>query len=121
VDLPATTCWAEWKPGFACPNRAAWLVQHLDNAGHTRLCGLHRDAFAAAALGARVAYHPLYTPDDGLRRRYAIHTCVHCGCLPEVHHTDGRCYTVEEMGHRLRFWQQTGRWPAPDEGCEAPL
>jgi hypothetical protein len=56
VDLPAETCWAEWKPQVACPNRAAWLVKNLDNAGYTRLCGLHRDGFAALYPEGRVAY-----------------------------------------------------------------
>jgi hypothetical protein len=47
-----------------------------------------------------------------------ITTCVHCGCVQEAHHSDGRCYTVEEIVNRLRFYQRTRRWPGPDEGCE---
>lgn len=50
----------------------------------------------------------------------AISCCQHCGCLPEGHHTDGRCYSVAEMGARLRWAQQTGRWPGPDEDVTAP-
>jgi len=49
------------------------------------------------------------------RKRYGDHTCSHCGCLPYVHHRDGRCYTTEEMGQRLQVFQQTGRWPLEDE------
>ena len=94
-------------------------MQNLDNDGYTRLCGLHCDAFAAAAPDARVAYRPLYTPVPA-RQAYDDQTCEHCGCLPEAHHSDGRCYTAEEMGNRLRFYPQTGRWPGPDEGYEAP-
>ena len=54
--MPEYTCWAEWTPGVDCPNRAAWIVQNLDNEGYTRLCGLHRDAFAADEPEAAVAY-----------------------------------------------------------------
>jgi hypothetical protein len=44
--------------------------------------------------------------------------CAHCSQLPENHHSDWRCYTAEEIGARLMFWQRAGRWPGPDEGCE---
>lgn len=59
-----------------------------------------------------------YEPDPPMLR-YGITCCWHCGQLPAAHHTDGRCYTTEEIGYRLRFCQQTGRWPGPEEGCEA--
>lgn len=59
-----------------------------------------------------------YTPDPG-RQQYDDNTCTHCGCLRDVHHTDGCCYTADEMANRLRCWQATGRWPGPEEGCEA--
>lgn len=52
------------------------------------------------------------------RQRDDDHTWEHCGQLPGQHHSDTRCYTVEEIGHRLRFSQRTKRWPGPDEGCE---
>jgi hypothetical protein len=115
VPMPEVTCWAEWKPGCACPNRAAWLVHNLDNEGYTRLCGLHRDAFAAAEPEARVTYSALYTPVP-VRQRHDEQTCAHCGCVPESHHSDGRCTTPQELVARLRFHQRTGRWPGPDEG-----
>lgn len=62
--LPAVLCWAAWKPGVACPNRAAWLVRNpvsstgpaLDTDGYTRRCGLHRDAWAALEPEAQVEY-----------------------------------------------------------------
>lgn len=56
---------------------------------------------------------------DPARERSHDHTCKHCGQLPGQHHSDERCYTVEEMGHRLHYYQHTRRWPGPDEGCEA--
>jgi ribosomal protein L32 len=52
------------------------------------------------------------------RQQAQDQTCEHCGQVPEQHHSDTRCYTVEEIGHRLRFSQRRGRWPGPDEGCE---
>jgi hypothetical protein len=117
VGLPAESCWAEWKPGLGCPNRAVWHVQNLDNAGYTRLCTLHRDGWATSYPEARVACTTLYTPHPSwLRSGNAC--CAHCGQTPESHHSDGRCYTASELTSRLRFSQRTGRWPGPDEGCE---
>jgi hypothetical protein len=40
--------------------------------------------------------------------------CTHCGQLRELHHTDGRCYDAEELMRRLRHYQRTGAWPAPE-------
>lgn len=48
---------------------------------------------------------------------YGNECCGQCGQVPEQHHSDTRCYTVEEIGARLRFRQRAGRWPGPDEGC----
>ncbi len=61
-----------------------------------------------------------YTAEPLRQWLYDDHTCAHCGQVPEQHHSDTRCYTVDEIGHRLRFAQRTRRWPGPDEGCEAP-
>lgn len=44
--------------------------------------------------------------------------CIHCGQVPDAHHSDERCYATEELLARLRFAQHAGRWPGPDEGCE---
>lgn len=52
-------------------------------------------------------------------RRDGDTSCDHCGQVPEQHHSDTRCYTVEELASRLRFAQRTRRWPGPDEGCSA--
>jgi hypothetical protein len=49
--------------------------------------------------------------------RYGITCCWFCGCLPVLHHTDGRCYTADEIGERLRAYQRTGLWPGPDDAC----
>jgi hypothetical protein len=42
-----------------------------------------------------------------------------CQCFQDAaqHHSDGRCYTADELTNRLIFYQQTRRWPGPDEGC----
>ena len=56
APMPEVECWAEWTPDVPCPNRAVWVVQNLDNDGYTRLCGLHKDAFAALEPEAAVAY-----------------------------------------------------------------
>jgi hypothetical protein len=56
-----------------------------------------------------------YAPDPSLLP-YGITCCLHCGCRPVLHHTDGRCYTTDEIGERLREYQRTARWPGPDEG-----
>ena len=58
-----------------------------------------------------------YTPHSQ-RQRHGDHTCEHCGCLRYVHYSDGRCYTTDEMGARLRRFQRTGRWPDQDEVCD---
>jgi hypothetical protein len=61
-----------------------------------------------------------YAPDPSWLR-YGNACCANCGQTPEQHHSDGRCYSVEEQVNRLRFLQRTGRWPGPDEGCEEDL
>ena len=43
--------------------------------------------------------------------------CGHCGQVPEQHHSNTGCYTTEEIGARLMFFQRTRQWPGPDEGC----
>ena len=48
---------------------------------------------------------------------YGNTCCAHCGQVPAQHHRDTRCYTGEELGARLVWWQRHGRWPGPDEGC----
>lgn len=52
-----------------------------------------------------------YTPDTDAQY------CCHCGQVDIEHHSDGRCYTDEEMLSRLLFMIRTGAWPAADEGC----
>ena len=57
------------------------------------------------------------------RRDWIVHgnaCCGNCGQVPEQHHRDGRCYTYAEIGARLQWYQRTGRWPGPDEGCNQP-
>jgi len=46
------------------------------------------------------------------------YVCRECGQVSAQHHSDGRCYTAEELIHRQTFYQRTRRWPGPDEGCE---
>jgi len=45
-------------------------------------------------------------------------TCRHCGQVVDQHHSDGRCYTDDELLRRMTFYLRTRRWPGPDEGCE---
>jgi hypothetical protein len=58
-----------------------------------------------------------YEPVEGIRL-HGITCCRHCGQVPEQHHSDGRCYTNDELSARLAFWQRERRFPGPDEGCE---
>jgi hypothetical protein len=51
-----------------------------------------------------------FTPDADASYR------IHCGQTYEAHHSDGQCYTTDELVSRLRFAQREGRWPRPDEG-----
>jgi hypothetical protein len=58
-----------------------------------------------------------YTPNPRLVA-CGIDLCAACGQRDEAHHSDGRCYTVDELVARLRFYTAWNRWPEPDEGCE---
>jgi hypothetical protein len=43
--------------------------------------------------------------------------CRECGQVSGQHHSDGRCYTADELANRLIFYERTRCWPGPDEGC----
>jgi hypothetical protein len=58
-----------------------------------------------------------YTPDTRLAACGTL-LCTACGSREDAHHSDGRCYTTDELVARLRFYAATNRWPGPDEGCE---
>mgnify|MGYP001611761758 CR=1 FL=1 len=51
---PHGLCWSLWRPGLACPNRATWRGENLDNVGRTEMCTLHKDAFCVDWPDARV-------------------------------------------------------------------
>jgi len=50
------TCWALWRVGVPCPNQATWEVRNTTNPGYSRMCEVHKAAFAEAEPAAAVEY-----------------------------------------------------------------
>jgi hypothetical protein len=103
-----------------CPIKVTTPRRLMDlEADEVRLCTDDTPAYVLldVSWGASAMRCTTYEA-DALLRSHGIHSCYHCGCLEEAHHSDGSCYTVTESVYRWRFYQRTKRWPEPDEGCE---
>ena len=63
AQIPPHACWAQWRPGLPCPNRAVWRIENTTNPGYSRVCDPHKEAFADTWPEAAVRFVALAEDD----------------------------------------------------------